>query len=432
PQGPTRGRPYEPGWAHPAAHPGQHQGSRDVAGTAASARRGSRADGIRRRLRDDDPEAGGGGLRCDGSGVHRRSGAARRPRGQTPAAVDLHAEGGCGSRGPHVLWAELHGHLPARGVLRRQDPARRQAGRPARGAADEVRARHQPQDGKDPRVDHPVVAPAARRRGDPVTTRRAFLGTLVSSLVAASLAAEAQPRAGKVWRIGFLEIGSRFAPDSISYQKAFMQGLQEHAYITGQNFVIEFRGAEGKQERPPALAAELVRLDVDVLVAFATLSTLAAYKATKTIPIVMVSVGDPVGTGFAATLAHPGGNLTGVSDVNADLSAKRLDLLKEALPRLARAAVLLNPAHPPNVRQLEETLAAARVLRITLQTLEVQRSDEFERAFAAAGRAGAGAVIVLPDAFTGAHGGRIAELAARHRLPTMFSERTQAVGGLMS
>ena len=266
-----------------------------------------------------------------------------------------------------------------------------------------------------------------------MTTRRAFISTLAGGLLAAPLAAEAQ-RPAKVWRIGILSIGEGvFAPESNPDQKAFMRGLEEHGYIVGQNAVIEIRGAAGKQERLPELAAELVRLRVDILVTPGTLTTLAAKHATTTIPIVMVSVGDPVGTGFAATFARPGGNITGLSDVNPELSAKRLALLKEIFPRLARAAVLLNPDHPPNVAQLKETQGAARILGVTLQTLEVRRSEDFERAFAAIAREHAEAVVVLPDGFTVSHRNQIAELAARHRLPTMFAQRAHvAAGGLMA
>jgi len=266
-----------------------------------------------------------------------------------------------------------------------------------------------------------------------VITRRAFGATLAGGLLTAPLAAKAQ-QAAKVRRIGILETGGGvFAPESNPAEKAFMQGLQEHGYTVGQNIMIEFRGAAGKQERLPGLAAELVRLAVDIIVTPGTLSTLAAKGATTTIPIVMVAVGDPVGTGFAASLARPSGNITGLSDVNPDLSAKRLELLKELIPKLARAAVLLNPAHPPNVRQLEETQAAARTLGVTLQTLEVRRSDDIERAFTAVARERAGAVVVLPDAFTVAYRDQIAELAVRHRLPTMFGPRSHvAAGGLMA
>jgi putative ABC transport system substrate-binding protein len=264
------------------------------------------------------------------------------------------------------------------------------------------------------------------------TNVKLFALTAALVLLVAPLPLEAE-QAAKVWRIGLLDMGRTFAPESNPYHKPFMQGLQEQGYISGRNIMIEYRGAEGRQERLPELAIELVRLGVDILVAPGTLSTLAAQHATTTIPIVMVAVGDPVGTGFAATLARPGGNITGLSDVNPDLSAKRLELLKEVIPKLDRAAVLLNPAHPPNVRQLEETRAAARTLGVALQTLEVRRPDDLERALAAAARAHAGAVIVLPDAFTVAHGNELAELAARHRLPTMFSARAQvAAGGLMA
>jgi len=290
------------------------------------------------------------------------------------------------------------------------------------------------------RTPHPALSPEGRGVSEtPSPSLRERVGVRVPLialfavfLLAAPLAAEVR-QAGKMWRIGILNTEGVLAPESNPSEKAFVQGLREHGYIAGQNISIEFRGAAGKQDRLPELAGELVRLKVDVLVTRGTLSTLAAKHATTTIPIVMVAVGDPVGTGFAASLARPGGNLTGLSDVNPDLSAKRLQLLKEAIPALARAAVLLNPAHPPNVRQLEETQAAARRLGVALQTLEVRTLDDIERAFIAITRERAGAVVVLPDAFTVAHRDQIADLAARHRLPTMFGQRSHVVaGGLMA
>ena len=207
--------------------------------------------------------------------------------------------------------------------------------------------------------------------------------------------------------------------------------MRDVGYVEGQNVTFETRWTGVTNFYQPELARELAQLKVDVIVTIEIAGGRAAKEATSTIPIVVVSC-DPFEQ-IVATLARPGGNITGLSDVNPDLSGKRLALLKEVLPKLARVAVLLNPAHPPNVDQLRETQAAARTLGVTLQTLEVRRSYDFERAFAAVAKERAGAVIVLPDAFTVVHRDQIAELAARHRLPTMFAQRAHvAAGGLMA
>jgi len=251
------------------------------------------------------------------------------------------------------------------------------------------------------------------------------LGLLVAPLPAAAQ----QP--AKVPRIGFLG-GS--APAALAHSlEAFRQGLRELGYVAGQNIALESRWAEGRFDRLPALAGELVRLRVDLIVTAGTPAAHAAKEATASIPIVAAAVGDPVGTGLVASLARPGANLTGLSDITVDLSAKRLELLKELVPTASRIAILWNPAHPTNPLQLRETRAAAQALGITLQSLEVQRSGELERAFAAIRRERAGALVVLSDPFMLLHRGRLADLAANNRLPTMYPWREHVeAGGLMA
>ena len=264
-----------------------------------------------------------------------------------------------------------------------------------------------------------------------MTIALAALGLL--AVLAAQLAAEAQ-QAGKVYKLGLLYAGSAgFDPEKNISDQAFALGLKEHGYVLGRNLSLELRAAEGKQERLPALMAELVRLKVDVIVTPGTLATVAAKGATTTIPIVMVSVGDPVGTGLIASLARPGGNITGLSDANVEMSAKRVELLKQTVPAASRMAIVLNPGHPPNAAQLRETQVAAKALGVELQSFEVRSPEDFETAFTAIGRARSQAVIILPDALTFAYQDRLAALAVKHRLPAIYSVRPFVeAGGLMA
>jgi len=255
--------------------------------------------------------------------------------------------------------------------------------------------------------------------------RRTFLGTLTGGLLAAPRAVEAQ-QAGKVAKIGVLEFGG-------STNSAFGQQLRELGYIEGQNLILEHRFAEGRAERLPDLAAELVRLKVDVIVAGGTPPPLAAKHATSTIPIVMAAAGDPVRTGLVANLARPGGNVTGLSTSTPDLAAKRLELLKEVVPGVSRVAVLWNAANPFTVLNMRETEAAARTLGLHVQSLEVRGLDDFDNALPAAIRGRAGALIVVDDPLTCLHRERLGDFAAKNRLPTMYGFRQCAgTGGLMS
>jgi len=216
--------------------------------------------------------------------------------------------------------------------------------------------------------------------------------------------------------------------------EAFRQGLRDLGYVEGQNLVIEWRWAEGREERLPDLAAELVRLQVQVIVVGGGAAIRAAQYATSTIPIVMAANYDPVGEGFIASLARPGGNITGLSWLGAELPGKRLELLKETLPQSTRIAVLGNPAFAAYETWRHSLTAAAQALGLHLHVVELHRADELDSAFAAITSAGAEALIVLADPalMDGLHA-RIVDLAARNRLPAMYDWRAYVdAGGLMS
>ncbi len=254
--------------------------------------------------------------------------------------------------------------------------------------------------------------------------RRAFMGTLAGGLLAAPLAAEAQVP-GKVPRVGFL--GPRTRADAAPYLDAFLLGLRETGWVEGKNIFIEYRWAEGRQERLP----ELVRLKVDVILAGPTSAAVAAKNATSTIPIVTTSAGDP-GIGLVASLARPGGNVTGLSfSVEMATFGKGLELLKETVPKVRRVAVLSNPANPAHALAIKEV--AARSVGVQLQLLEARGPTELDSAFAAMARERAGAVLVMADSTFGFYRTRLRDLAAKGRLPAMYGLREHPeVGGLMS
>jgi putative ABC transport system substrate-binding protein len=265
-----------------------------------------------------------------------------------------------------------------------------------------------------------------------VTTRRAFIGTLAGGLLAAPLAAEAQP-AASLPRIGFLAPTSLSDPRVPRYLQAFRQGLRELGYIEGQSIAIEFRWAELQYDRLPSLAAELVRLKVNVIVAAGPPAIQAAKQATETIPIVMAAVADAVAAGFVASLARPGGNITGLSLMHSELVGKQLELLKEVLPKVSRVALLGNPANPNYAPLLRHAQDAARALGVRLQPLEARNSSEIDSALAAITRERTGALIVLADTVLLDHRTRIADYAIRRRLPTVFGFSEFAeVGGLLA
>ena len=246
-------------------------------------------------------------------------------------------------------------------------------------------------------------------------------------LFALTVPAQAQ-QAKKVPRIGYL----RFI-EFPAYDAAFRKGLSELGYIEQENIQVEYRFAGGSLERLAEFAAELVSLKVDVIVAGSTQSIDAARRATKTIPIVFPVTFDPVESGFVDSLARPGGNLTGLSTVNPDAAAKRVELLKEVLPGISRLAVLRNPTNSGSQFPLKETEAGAKQLGLRLQTLEARSSEELEGSFRLATSERAGALIVIIDALFNAQQQRITDLAIKHRLPTMFDNAQYVeAGGLIS
>src|SRR5216683_5842602 len=260
--------------------------------------------------------------------------------------------------------------------------------------------------------------------------RRTFLGTLAGSLLGAPLVAEAE-QAKTIPRIGFLSSSS--VERERTRLAAFQQGLRESGYVEGKTLFIEQRYAGGQFEKLPELAAELAGLKVDILVVAGTPAAHAAKKATRVIPIVMTNAADPVGTGLVASLARPGGNVTGLSDFNAGVVAKRLELLKEVVPSASRVAVLLNPANPANPRQIALTQAAASGLGVTILSFEAERANEIARAFVTMKRERSTGLIVIGDPTLGAHRKLILELAAKNRLPAVYSQsQWVSAGGLMS
>ncbi len=257
-----------------------------------------------------------------------------------------------------------------------------------------------------------------------------MITALALGLLAAPAATDAE-QPTKIHRIGNLTPG----PVSVRLHlyEAFRKGMHELGYMEGQHYVIELRSAEGQVERLPGLAAELVRLNTDVIIAATTPAIRAAKQATSRIPIVMISAEDPIEDGFVASLARPGGNITGLTKISSDLAAKRLDLLREIVPGVSRVAVLeAIPAEPHNVLIFRAMQVAARVLGIQLLRLEVRGPNDFESAFRAATTGRAGALVVLDDQLTYSHPARLVELAAQYRLPALYGWREfAAAGGLL-
>ena len=257
--------------------------------------------------------------------------------------------------------------------------------------------------------------------------RRTFLGTLAGGLLSTRPAAEAQP-AGQVYRIGMLE---RTSPAiNAPNLDAFRRGLRDAGYVEGKNFTIEYRSAEGRDDQFPGLVTELVRLKVDLIVTRGTPAALAAKNATGTIPIVITGLADPVGQGIVASLSRPGGNITGVSAIVTELYPKRVELLRELLPRASRIAALFNmssPALPPAWNEIE---TAARSLGIQPQLLDVRKPEDLRPAFDGAVRQRADALVVGLDTLTQASQRVIVDLAAKHRLPAVYASM-EFSGGLV-
>jgi len=252
---------------------------------------------------------------------------------------------------------------------------------------------------------------------------------LALNLVLAPLAGEVQ-QARKVSRIGWLSVSSAATSAPAT---SFREGLRELGWLEGRDVVIEYRYADGRAERLPALAADLVRLKVDVIVAGGAAAALEASKATAAMPIVMTSGGDPVATGLVASLARPGGNVTGLATTSPELSGKRLELLKQAVPGLRHVAVLWNPDNPSHGLALRGAESAARTLGLELQPLEFRVREHFESAFRAAKRANSGALIALDDPVTFRDRNLLVSQASNVRLPVMYGFRESVeAGGLMA
>jgi putative ABC transport system substrate-binding protein len=245
----------------------------------------------------------------------------------------------------------------------------------------------------------------------------------------APLGARAQPPPPKVARIGFLI--SETVAGQASRVEALRSGLRERGYVEGKNIAIEMRPADGNYDRLPALAAELARLKVDVIVAFGGKAVLAARAATTTIPIVVPSSGDPVAMGLVSGLAHPGGNITGIAMYGQELSAKRMELFKEAVPRITRVALLLNSANPSKRLILEARDTVAKALKLELHPFEVRSPKEFGGAFAAMAERRIDAIVVQADSLFRAHAAEVAVLAAKQRLPSVGAMEYAEAGGLI-
>jgi ABC-type uncharacterized transport system substrate-binding protein len=256
--------------------------------------------------------------------------------------------------------------------------------------------------------------------------RREFVTMLSGAAAAWPLAARAQ-HAGKMWRIAFI------TQAQANIYESLFERLRELGYVEGQNIIIERRYAEGRAEKFQEFAAEMVQLKADLIITITTPATLAAKNATTTIPIVIPTAIDPVGTGLIASLAHPGGNITGGAILTGEMAAKRLELLKEVVPSLSRTAVLWNSANPANALAWRDTQGAARALGVTLQSHEVQGPKDFEVAFARMAEERPDALFVLDDALTIPYRKEIADFAIQKRLPSVFAAKDRVeAGGLMS
>jgi putative tryptophan/tyrosine transport system substrate-binding protein len=260
----------------------------------------------------------------------------------------------------------------------------------------------------------------------PISALRLMISGSCAMVFALSFPAEAQ-QTKKIPRIGYLAASSP-PPDN-----AFLQGLRDLGYTEGKNIAIEYRFADGKHERLPGLAAELIALKVDVIVTVGTPAAVAAKQAISMIPIVMAIVADPVGEGLVASLARPGGNITGLANLDTELSQKRLEILKEVVPRLSHVAVLWNSANRAHKRALEESQVAARTLALRLQPLDVRDPNEFKSAFSEMTREHAGALMLLADSMFRAYRARVVAFATKSRLPSIFwTGDSVEAGGLMS
>ena len=258
--------------------------------------------------------------------------------------------------------------------------------------------------------------------------RRTFIGGVAAAIFAAPRAARAQ-QAGKVYRLGMLETIP--AARNAANLDALRKGLRELGYVEGRNLIIEYRSADGHAERFPDLAAELVRLNVDLIVSRGTPAARAVKKATATIPVIMATMGDP--HAIVASFANPGGNITGVTTFSTELTGKRIDLLRELVPGVTRVGLLHNMGNPASPPEWEETKAAARALGLQAELLDVRSQDDLGRAFGLAARRHVDALVIGHDAITQMHQQAIVDLVARNRLPAVYPAREFVdAGGLIA
>jgi putative tryptophan/tyrosine transport system substrate-binding protein len=259
--------------------------------------------------------------------------------------------------------------------------------------------------------------------------RRTFIGSVALGIAAAPFATFGQQPLAKVYRIGF--IGTQRASDYVTRLEALRMGLRELGYVENRNIVIEFRAAEGKYDRVPGLAAELIGLKVDVLVVNGPLAALAAKHITTTTPIVVANLGDAVNSGLIASLAKPGGNITGMSFLLEELTAKRLELLKQAKPSIAKVGVLIHPVNPAFVQVLRVLRSEAERNRVQIEPIEVREADELESAFSTLATRGVDAIVIHSDSMFLAHAESIAALAAKHRIASVGPWDFGKTGGLI-
>jgi putative tryptophan/tyrosine transport system substrate-binding protein len=262
-----------------------------------------------------------------------------------------------------------------------------------------------------------------------MTDRRRFLLTSLAGVLAMLPTAGAQ-QAGRMWRVGWL---SNVSPTADMSTEVFKRTFQEIGYVEGRDIGMEFRWTDGSQERLFESATELVHLKVDAIVAVGPQAIRAAKQATGAVPIVMMTSGDPVSAGFVRSMARPGGNVTGVSFLGEDLTGKLLEFLKQAIPGASHVAIIWNPANSAHARYLRDVRPAAEALRVALQPLQIESSEEFDRAFERAAKDHVDAVILLLDPLFTANSRRIADLARKSRLPSVYGLRQLAdAGGLMT
>jgi putative ABC transport system substrate-binding protein len=263
-----------------------------------------------------------------------------------------------------------------------------------------------------------------------MNNRRKLLIALGAGALTAPLGSFAQPQ-GKVWRVGFLTPRHVDFLNSDAYYGPFIQGMRDLDYVEGKNLVIELRSAEGRNERLPGLAVELVNLKVDVIVVASTPSTSAAQKATTTIPIVMGNIGDPVRNGFIKSLPRPAGNITGVTNMGADVKLKQLEMLLTMVPKLSRVAVLVNPNNASNIASLDVVQATGQTRGVKIVRADARTPQEIDKVFSLIRQQNGGALIVSTDPLFQQQQIQIAELSAKHRVPSVAPDRTYAESGVL-